>query len=160
MVTKQQQHAAATRARAARHCTQAVNQVSDSDSNDMSVSIEADSDDQDCRYMGGVDYQFSGTEYDSGQESEWSDGSESDEESLVELEGDELEANLHKLRQAQALEAFLKYAQIVMNKSASEWKKAEKNRALGYTGNSKCTQQWREKEAWDRASFHEEAEGS
>src|ERR1700732_4216392 len=48
-----------------------------------------------------------------------------------------------------------KYAQIVMNKSASEWKKAEKNCALRYTGNSKCTQQQRE--AWDCASFHEEA---
>ena len=52
---------------------------------------------------------------------------------MVELEGDELDANLHNLRKkahAKALEVFPKYAQIVMKKPAFEWKKAEKNRAL------------------------------
>ena len=166
MVTKQQR-AAAPQVRAARHCTARAT----SDSNDVPASnsaavIEIDSDspsEQDCGYTGGVNHQFSGTEYDSGTESEWSNGSGSDEDSVVELEGDELDANLHELRKkahAKALEGFPKYAKIVMKKSAFEWKKAEKNRALGYTGNSQRTQQRRAKEARDQAAIREEAKSS
>ncbi|KAG1865569.1 hypothetical protein C8R48DRAFT_747672 [Suillus tomentosus] len=128
------------------------------------IEIDYDSSsEQDCGYTGGVNFQFSNTEYDSATESEWSNGSESDEDSMVELEGDELDANLHELRKKahdKALEAFPKYAQIVRKKSAVEWKKAEKNRALGYTGNLKRTQQRRAKEAQNQAAIREEAKSS
>ena len=116
------------------------------DFTNVSVVIETDSEsEQDCGYTGGVDYQFSDTEYDPGTESGWSDGSQSDdwEDSVVELEEDELEENLRELRKEAhviALEAFPKYGRIVMKKSASEWKEAEGNHALGYTGNSQRTQ--------------------
>jgi len=157
MVTKHQR-AAAARARAARWpCTaRAISNSRDVPvSNAAAAAIEINSDSEwNCGYTGGVNHQFCATKYDSGTESKWSSGSGSGEDSMVELEGDELDANLHKLRKkvhAKALEVFLKYARVVTKKSAFEWKKAEKNRALdlGYTGNSQQTQQRREKEAWD-----------
>jgi len=136
MVTKHQR-AAAAQARAARWpCTaRAISNSTDVPvSNAAAAVIEIDSDSEwDCGYTGGVNHQFFGTEYDSRTESEWSSGSGGGEDSVVELEGDELDANLHNLRKkahAKALEVFPKYAQIVMKKSAFEWKKAEKNRAL------------------------------
>jgi hypothetical protein len=170
MVTKQQK-AAAARARAARHCTttQAISNPSYPGPTNVSVAIETDSEsERGCGYMGGVNHQFSDTGYDSGAESEWlgarGSGSDDSEDSVVELEGDELEENLRELRKIEAhaiaLEAFPKYGQIVMKKSASEWKKAEKNRALGYTGNSQRTQQRRAKEVRDRTAFREEAKNS
>jgi hypothetical protein len=128
------------------------------------IEIDYDSpSEQDCGYTGGVNYRFSNTEYDSATESEWSNGSGSDEDSVVKLEGDKLDANLHELGKKahnKALEAFPKYAQIVMKKSAVEWKKAEKTRTLGYTGNSQQTKQRRAKEARDRATIREEAKSS
>jgi len=36
---------------------------------------------------------------------------------------------------------------MMVPKDAKEWKKAEGNRALGYTKNSTCTQERRRKEA-------------
>ena len=178
MVTKQQR-AAAANARAARHHPQAMDNLSQSQSrsrsqscvsftsdlgsasepcNVQSVPIEVGSDSEyDCDYEGGVNCQWSDTEYD-GTDSEWSD---SDGDSLAELDGDELEANLRELREeVEALGAPSKYAQIATKKSALEWKKAEGNRALGYTGNSKCTQQRKAKEAWERAAFRGEARTS
>jgi len=167
MVTKQQR-AAAARARAARwpRAARATcnSNTAPTASNPAVIEIDYDSpSEQDCGYTGGVNYRFSDTEYDSATESEWSNGSGSDEDSVVELEGDELDANLHELRKKahdKALEEFPKYAQIVMKKSAVEWKKAEKNRTLGYTGNSQRTQQRRAKEAQDRATIREEAKSS
>jgi hypothetical protein len=167
MVTKQQRAAAAW-ARAARwpRAAQATcnSNTAPTASNPAVIEIDYDSpSEQDCGYTRGVNYQFSDTEYDPATESEWSNGSGSDEDSVVELEGDELDANLHELRKKahdKALEAFPKYAQIVMKKSAVEWKKAEKNRTLGYTGNSQRTQRRGVKEAWDRAAIREEAKSS
>jgi hypothetical protein len=163
MVTKRQR-AAAANARAARHHPRATDNSSQSRSrsqscvsftldlgsasepcNVQSVPIEVDSDSEyDCGYEGGVNCQWSDTEYD-GTDSEWSD---SDGDSLAELDGDELEANLRELREeVEAPGAPSKYAQISTKKSALEWKKAEGNRAMGYTGNSKRTQQRKAKEA-------------
>jgi hypothetical protein len=106
----------------------------------------------------GVDFQWSDNDCDHGTDSEWSD---SDGDSLAELEGDELEANLHELREeVEAITAPSRYTRIAAKKSAREWKKAEQNRALGYTGNSKRTQQRRAKEAQERAAFREEARTS
>jgi len=78
--------------------------------------------------------------------------------SLKELEGEELEANLHKLRaELEDLAAPTKYNQIMEPKLARDWKKAEQNHTLGYTGNSKKMQERREKEAPDRETAHTEA---
>ncbi|KAG1802914.1 uncharacterized protein HD556DRAFT_1304152 [Suillus plorans] len=135
MITKQQR-AAAAHARAARWPC-AARKTSDSNtvpatSNPAVIEIDYDSSSkQDCGYTGGVNFQFSDTEYDSATESEWSDGSESDRDSM-----------------------------IAMKKSAVEWKKAEKNHALGYTGNSQRTQQRRAKETQNQAAIHEEAKSS
>ncbi|KAG2129300.1 hypothetical protein BD769DRAFT_1455487, partial [Suillus cothurnatus] len=167
MVTKQQRAAAAW-ARAARwpRAAQATcnSNAAPTASNPAVIEIDYDSpSEQDCGYTRGVNYRFSDTEYDPATESEWSNGSGSDEDSVVKLGGDELDANLHELRKKahdKALEAFPKYAQIVMKKSAVEWKKAEKNRTLGYTGNSQRTQRRGVKEARDRAAIREEAKSS
>jgi hypothetical protein len=117
MATKQQK-AASARARAARHCT--TTQAIFNPTN-VCVAIETDSEsEQGCGYMGGVNHKFSDTEYDSGTESEWlgasGSGSDDSEDSVVELEGDELEENLRELRKeahAIALEAFPKYGQEI-----------------------------------------------
>jgi hypothetical protein len=62
------------------------------------IEILTDSDsDSDCRYTGGVnchDFDMDSDEY---ADEEWSD---SDKESVVEFEGDELEINLRELRRA------------------------------------------------------------
>ena len=51
-----------------------------------------------------------------------------------------------------------KYAQIAARKSDKVWKKVEKNRALGYTGNSQCTQQRNDKASQDLAAVHRKAQ--
>ena len=53
-----------------------------------------------------------------------------------------------------------KYAQISARKSEKVWKKAEKNRALGYTGSSQHTQQQNDKALRDRAVVHRKAQTS
>lgn len=80
---------------------------------------------------------------------EWSD---SDGVSLIELK-----VNLHKLKEEFEARKPSKFAQITTTNSALEWKKAEWNHTLGYTGNSKCRQQCKVKEAQGQAVFHEEA---
>jgi hypothetical protein len=84
------------------------------------------------------------------------DWSDSEEGSLMEFEDDdlgELWANLD-------LEVTLPYGHVMENKSAKDWRKAERNRALGYTGTSKRTQQQKVKEAWDQADFCEKVKTS
>jgi hypothetical protein len=70
----------------------------------------------------------------SGEESD----TDSEDESLTELEGDELEANLQELKAklADLGTIHTKYDQVMQVKSSDDWKKAEQNHTLGYTGNS------------------------
>ncbi|KIM89696.1 hypothetical protein PILCRDRAFT_2013 [Piloderma croceum F 1598] len=103
--------------------------------NTPAINISSDSD-SDCGYEGGVNCYWS--------DSDDSDFSEeySDAESLEELEGDELEANLLELRtELTDLGAPTKYDQIMELKLEKEWRKVEQNCALGYNGNSKQTQE-------------------
>lgn len=118
------------------------------------IIVDSDSD-SDCGYDGGVNYQWSSSEYEPGYDSsdEWT----SDAESLAEFEGDELEANLQSLRE-EAL--ALGGPQIMQPKSAEDWKKAEKNRAWGYTGTSQRSRQRNEKNARERDAFRKEARTS
>jgi len=101
--------------------------------NTPAIDISLDSD-SDCGYEGGVNCYWS--------DSDDSDFSEeySDAESLEELEGDELEANLLELRTELAdLGAPTKCDQIMESKLEKDRRKVEQNRALGYNGNSKQT---------------------
>ena len=109
-----------------------------------SEELETDSgeSDLDCGYEGGVDCDPSDDEEDS-EDDEWSD-----DESLAELEGDELEANLSALREeAESWDTPNVFKQMMSPKDSKEWNKAEANQALGYNKNSSCTQERRRKEA-------------
>jgi len=115
----------------------------------------------DCGYTGGVNCYWEDSDYEPdcpGTDSSQGQ-SDCDTESLSEFEGDDLEINLEELRaELDLLEAPSKYAQITGWKSVKEWKKVEKNRALGYTGTSQRTQQRKAKEARERATFRKEAQ--
>ena len=98
--------------------------------------------DSDCGYEGGIDCDPSNDEEDS-KGDEWSD-----DESLAELEGDELEANLSALHEeAESWDAPNVFKQMMSPKDSKEWNKAEANRALWYNKNSSSTQERRRKEA-------------
>ncbi|KAG1805422.1 hypothetical protein EV424DRAFT_1282075, partial [Suillus variegatus] len=86
----------------------------------------------------GVNCHWSNSDY---SDSEDFDGGDySDTKSLEELEGDELEANLSDLRaESKDLIAPTKYEQLMKPKLVKQWKKAEQNHTLGYTGHSRCT---------------------
>jgi hypothetical protein len=95
-----------------------------------------------CGYEGGIDCDPSDDEQDS-EDDEWSD-----DESLAELKGDELEANLSALRkEAKSWDAPNVFKQMMSHKDSKEWNKAEANWALGYNKNSSDTQERRRKEA-------------
>ena len=113
---------------------------------DYNANSQLETDSEDCGYEGGVDCESSDDEYDPTVDS---DEDWSDYESLAELEGDELEANLCALREeeAESLDAPNAFRQMMVPKDAKEWKKAEGNRAFGYTMNSTRTQERRRKEA-------------
>src|ERR1700720_2718634 len=115
------------------------------------IYIDSESD-TDCDYNGGVNCRpDSDDENDRDCSDDWSD---SEEGSLVEFEDDDLGGLRAELND---LGVTLPYDHVMENKSAKDWRKVESNRALGYTGTSKCTQQRRAKEARDRAEFHGEA---
>ena len=126
---------------------------------DYNANSQSETDSEDCGYEGGVDCESSDDEYDPTVDS---DEDWSDDESLAELEGDELEANLCALREeeAESLDAPNAFRQMMVRKDAKEWKKAEGNRAFGYTMNSTRTQERRRKEARERAAFREKAKTS
>ena len=88
---------------------------------------------------GGVDYYGfdSDDKFEPRSDRCWSD---SDGESLAELEGEELESSLRELKvELDALAAPSKYDLIAAAKTGQEWKTAEKKRRFGYTGNSQRT---------------------
>jgi hypothetical protein len=126
------------------------------------LCIDLDLDD-DGRYTGGVNVCLdSELEEDrDGSDDEWSD---TDSESFVELEREELEANLQALRPKLPLtspeEVTTLYDEIRGGKSAKTFAKAEKNCGLGYNGLSKCTKQLHHKKVQDGAATREQAQNS
>lgn len=119
------------------------------------INVDSDSD-SDCEYLGGINFYPSDSDYVTDSEEESTD---SGVESLLELEGDELEANLQELR-AEFEDLHTKYEHVMQMKSTEDWKKAENNRGLGYTGNSRHTQQRKAKDAREREAFCAEARTS
>jgi hypothetical protein len=117
------------------------------------VGVESDSD---CGYMGGINCEDFDEEYDSDSSSDpWSDST------ADEYEGEALEENLQGIREELAdLGPQSQYAQIMVQKSTKNWRKAEKSRALGYTGNSQRTQQRKDKAAREQAAFRKDAQTS
>ena len=118
-----------------------------------------ETDSEECGYEGGVDCKSLDDKYDPTVDS---DEDWSDYESLAELKGDELEANLCALHEeeAESLDAPNAFRQMMVPKDAKEWKKAEGNRAFGYTMNSTHTQERRRKEAREQVAFQEKAKTS
>ena len=113
------------------------------------IEIFSDSE-SDCGYTGGVDYHGfdSDDEFEPGSDGCWSD---SDGESLAELEGEELESSLRELKvELDALAAPSKYDLIAAAKTSQEWKMAEKKRGFGYTSNSQRTKQRNAKAAREK----------
>ena len=91
----------------------------------------------------------------------------SDEESLMELEGDELEQNLRELKsngntQVIELNKPTMYDQLYNNTiTKKQWKSAEAGLGYSRTGyGSTCTQERHRKEVRDRAAFQEHAKMS
>jgi hypothetical protein len=122
--------------------------------------IDSDVDDDDCGYTGGVNICLdSEWEGDMGESDEWSDT-----ESLAELEGEELEANLQALRPkllvTNPVEVMMPYEEIRCGKSAQTFANAEKNCRLGYNGLSKHTKQLHNKKARDGAATRQWAQNS
>lgn len=151
-------HATAARIKAHNSTsTNLKNHNPSADTNILPITVDSDSD-SDCQYLGGVNFYPSDDDYtDSGEES-----TDTELESLAELEGDELEANLRELRaELEDLGTIhTKYDHIMQMKSVTDWKKAERNRTLGYTGNSRRTQLRKAKEAREREALRTEAQTS
>ena len=113
--------------------------------------------DSDCGYIGGVSVEISESESKS-EDWEDSDTDESDDKSLSELLGDDLDQNMAEIRaELEALQAPSMFAMMMEGKTQKQWKKVESDRGLGYNGLSDCTQQWHEKNAWDRVASRESA---
>lgn len=159
-MAKKHQKAAAAHARARRQAQAAnpsLDEVLDSETNAGELwnqYYQSDSD-LDREYTGGINCEWSDSDYETSLSELWSD---SDVESLEELEGDELEVNLQELREeVEMLAVPTGYEEISKPKLAKTWKKAEKNRTLGYNGNSQRTAQRKAKEARDRGAAREQA---
>jgi hypothetical protein len=97
----------------------------------------------DCGFTGGVHCSLPEPDSDSEFEMDWESESDSGE-SIVELEGEELESSLAQLRDKVAsLVEPTPYQKVAGPKMSENWKKAERSRGLGYDGHSKRTQERR-----------------
>ena len=117
---------------------------------DLNLQSESALPSNSSEYTGGVNY-HSDTNWPHGAVSVCSDSDLNSDESLCELEGNELDSNLAALQLIEAERIKSEWFRVFKPKEAMEWKAAEKNRALGYNGHSDQTCRWREKEAHDRA---------
>ena len=116
--------------------------------------------DSDCGYIGGVSVEISESESKS-EDWEDSDTDESDDKSLSELSGDDLDQNMAEIRaELEALQAPSMFAMMMEGKTQKQWKKAESDRGLGYNGLSDRTRQRREKNTRDRVASRESARTS
>ena len=147
-MTKADKKKAAARARAGKvlkHSSHSKTQILlVSDAKD----IETDSDDNyDCGYEGGIDCVWSEDGSDSEVESDngWSDASVDDD--LIEVDEGELPP--------------VKIPEIFTNpKMPINWKKAQSNRKLGYTGTSVRTRQRHDQQAREQEEFRQQAKTS
>ena len=115
-------------------------------------------DDDDCGYMGGVNHSCTDSEYEPSMDSD----SDSDDKA-IELEGEELEKNLAELRnEVEELKKKTPYEHVLAagSMSAKQWKKAESQQKLGYTGTSLRTHQWHAKAAWEQEQVCQAAKTS
>ncbi|KAG1722166.1 uncharacterized protein EDB91DRAFT_1064024 [Suillus paluster] len=122
------------------------------------VPIEIDLDDNlesDCGYLGGVNADYSGS--DSEYEPDTSESKWSDDESLCEFGGNDLEENLAALRaEAESFHGHpMPTIPMFEKKTAVEWEKAEWNRALGYNGHSGQTKGRHDKAARELVEYRE-----
>jgi len=109
--------------------------------------LDLSSEAADSEYTGGINHD---------PDMDWEapvDSDLEDTESLCELEGEELEKNLAALQLLVAEKSRKSEWSKVFG--PADWKRAEKNRALGYNGHSDWTRRLREKEARDRATASE-----
>ncbi|KAG2038703.1 hypothetical protein BDR03DRAFT_1009681 [Suillus americanus] len=114
--------------------------------------IELDSK-YECGYTGGVSCYWSdtGDKYETDSNA---DSKRSECDSLCKLEGSKLEENLRELREeviALGTPVDSLFNKISKPKTGAVWKKAERNRSLGYNGLSGRTQRQRDKAARDQA---------
>lgn len=116
------------------------------------LDLDANSD-WDCGYDGGVNHDMSEDETEA-----WTDEDASDAESLCELEGEELEANLRMLMTA--LDEGNVFEALMAKKTAREWEEAESNRGLGYNGHSLRRKQEIAKKALEDAATRKAAKTS
>lgn len=120
--------------------------------------IELDDSDSspECEYAGGVNYEASGSDCECNDDTDLL----SDDDTLSELDGDELEANLQSLRaELEDLAKPTAYEKIC-SVGPKHWAQAETNRALGYTGNSSRTKERREQEKREQERQKEAAKTS
>ncbi|KAG1794027.1 hypothetical protein EV424DRAFT_1285870, partial [Suillus variegatus] len=94
-----------------------------------------------CEYTGGVNVDSSNSDYKPG-DLDWE--TELTDDTLSELSGDELEQNMCILQAKSAAEAVqltkpTAFEKIATGVSHATWKKAKKNRGLGYNGQSQRT---------------------
>jgi hypothetical protein len=95
--------------------------------------------DSDCGYIGGVSVEISESESKS-EDWEDSDTDESDDNSLSELSGDDLDENMAEIRaELEALQAPSMFAMMMEGKTQKQWKNAESDQGLGYNGLSDRT---------------------
>ena len=121
-----------------------------------------DSEASDCGYTGGIEHNPSS---DSDNSLFSASYGSSDEGSLAELEGDELEDNLQTLRQLEGGESGVTeqqtlYSKIVTHKTSKDWERAEKVRGLGYNKQSTHTQERKRKQQRDQKASREKARAS
>lgn len=122
-----------------------------------SVTVESESESEsECEYEGGVNHILSEPDLHAAEPCDNERMSDTDE-SLEELEGTDLEENLKALRVDVGSGG---YAKVAAPKTVKTWQKAEKNRALGYTGTSKRTQQRHAKQAREHEQARESAQKS
>jgi hypothetical protein len=111
--------------------------------NDNGNGDDNDDDNFNCGFTGGVHCSLPEPDSDSEFEMDWESESDSGE-SIVELEGEELESSLAQLRdEVASLVEPTPYQKVAGPKTSENWKKAERSRGLGYDGHSKRTQERR-----------------
>ncbi|KAG1833186.1 hypothetical protein EV424DRAFT_1533308 [Suillus variegatus] len=114
------------------------------------IDIESDSCSE-CEYTGGVNVDSSDSDYEpQAGDLDWE--TELTDDTLLELSGDELEENMRMLQAGCAVEADLltqttAFEKIAAGVSSAAWKKAEKDRGLGYNGQSQQTHEQRGQQA-------------
>lgn len=116
--------------------------LEDSDSEDEESVLDFD-----CGYEGGVDYDCS--DYDCSEEDS-SDNEWSDQDELIEM----TEEDFPPIKPITIPDIFF------TSRTSADWRAAEMNRGLGYTGTSKRTKERRDMEARTREKMRKDAKVS